>query len=295
MAERAGPGLSLLLERGRASDTAEYTAAMRADHRLHDTAPVLDDVWALQLIGPRLREAVESGGLRRFLEERGLRPTQGHVVLRQRLADDALAAAVSRGTRQLLVLAAGLDSSCLRRDPRVRVIEVDHPASQSVKRSRLAALGVSLPGVEFAPVDFASESLAAALGRTGLDPRQPAFVSWLGVSMYLPVETGLATLGQIRASVSRDSELVFDYPIPAERLDPELRELARIKNEGLARSGEPRIASFDPAELTRALALRGFELIEDIGPAELDGRYCAGRADDFRANPENRIAHARAV
>jgi methyltransferase (TIGR00027 family) len=183
----------------------------------------------------------------------------------------------------------------LRRDTRLRVTVVDHPASQARKRERLAALGARLDGVEFAAVDFEREDLVAALARTSLDSRRPAFATWLGVIMYLPVETGLATLSRIRACLGPGSELVFDYPIPVEQLDPESREVARIKNEGLVRSGEPRIATFDPAGLARALAPRGFELVEDIGPADLDRRYCAGRSDGFRANPENRIAHARAV
>src|SRR5688572_21241356 len=119
------------MKRDRSSNTAEYTAAMRADHRLHDADPVFDDPWALQL----------------------------------------------------LALAAGLDSSCLRRDPRVRVIEVDHPASQRAKRERLAALGATLDGVEFASVDFEREDLAAALARSSLDRAQPAFVTWIGVTM----------------------------------------------------------------------------------------------------------------
>jgi methyltransferase (TIGR00027 family) len=283
------------VQRGRASDTAEYTAALRADHRLHDADPVLDDPWALRLVAPPLRAAVESGELRRRFEELRLRPTQGHVVLRQRFADDALAAALARGVRQLVVLAAGLDSSCLRRDPRLRVIEVDHPASQGVKRERLAGLGERLVEVEFAAVDFEREELVGALARTSLDAARPAFVTWLGVIMYLPPEAGLAALAQIRASLAAGSELVFDYPIPIAQLDPEWREVARTKNEGLARSGEPRLASYDRAQLAGELRARGFELVQDVGPPELDRRYCAGRSDGFRANPENRIAHARAV
>src|SRR5262245_60075625 len=183
------------MESARPSQTAEYTAAMRADHLLHDAQPVLDDAWALRLVAPEFRASVESGELRRLLGD-ALRPTQGHVVLRQRFADDALAAAIGSGVRQLVVLAAGLDSSCLRRDPRVRVIEVDHPASQAVKRARLAALGASLRDVEFVPLDFERERLAAALARSPLDATRPAFVTWLGVSMYLAPETGLETLAQ---------------------------------------------------------------------------------------------------
>lgn len=283
------------MERDRSSTTAEYTAAMRADHLLHDADPVLEDPWALSLVTAELRAAVEKGGFHAALARSDLRPTQGHIVLRARFADDALAAATERGVRQLVVLAAGLDSSCLRRDPRVRVIEVDHPASQRVKRERLAALGVPLAGVEFVSVDFEREELGPALASSSLDRAQPAFVTWIGVTMYLPAATTVATLAQIHASVAAGSELIFDYPIPLDQLDPAVREIARIKNEGLARTGEPRITTYDPPLLARVLAERSFALIEDVGPAELDARYCAGRRDGLRGNPEMRIAHARAV
>jgi methyltransferase (TIGR00027 family) len=283
------------MERNRSSNTAEYTAALRADHRLLDADPVFDDAWALELLGGELRASVEKGEFRALLERMRLRPTQGHIVLRARFADDALAAAAARGVRQLVVLAAGLDSSCLRHGARLRVIEVDHPASQRTKRERLAALGAPLAGVELTPVDFERESLGAALARTALDVREPAFVTWIGVSMYLPVEIGLETLAQIRASVAPGSELVFDYPVPIEQLAPEFREIARMKNAGLASSGEPRITTYDRREIARALERRGFALVEDVGPRELDARYCAARSDGLCANPENRIAHARAV
>jgi O-methyltransferase involved in polyketide biosynthesis len=88
---------------------------------------------------------------------------------------------------------------------------------------------------------------------------------------------------------------VFDYPIPIEQLDPEVQEIARRKNAGLARTGEPRITSFAPAEIARALEARGFAVVDDVGPCELDARYCAGRRDGLRANPENRVVRARAV
>lgn len=283
------------MERDRTSTTAEFTAAMRADHLLHDAQPVLADPWALRLVEPGLRGSVERREFRAVLERGGLRPTQGHIVQRARLADDALAAGVARGVRQLVVLAAGLDSSCLRRDPRVSVIEADHPASQRAKRERLAALGAPLAGVEFAAVDFASEQLDAALARTSLDRTRPAFVTWIGVSMYLPRAIAFETLEQVRASIAADSELVFDYPIPLEQLPPDVLEIARAKNAGLVELAEPRITTYDPADLAHALAERGYAVVEDVGPAELDARYCAGRSDGLRGNPENRIAHVRAV
>jgi O-methyltransferase involved in polyketide biosynthesis len=55
-----------------------------------------------------------------------------------------------------VILGAGLDSFAYRRRDlldRLRVFEVDHPATQSWKRRRLAAIGVDLPfGLVYAPV-----------------------------------------------------------------------------------------------------------------------------------------------
>ena len=74
------------MEPDRSSETAEFTAAMRADHHRYDAAPVLDDPWAFRLIGPELRKAVEDRTLRAFLENSSWRPTQGHIVVRARFA-----------------------------------------------------------------------------------------------------------------------------------------------------------------------------------------------------------------
>jgi methyltransferase (TIGR00027 family) len=61
------------------------------------------------------------------------------IAVRTRFAEDALAAAVERGVRQVVVLGAGLDTYAYRntlRD-RLRIFEVDHPATQAWKRQRL--------------------------------------------------------------------------------------------------------------------------------------------------------------
>ena len=54
-------------------------------------------------------------------------------AVRTRFAEDALAAAVNQGVRQLVVLGAGLDTYAYRgalRD-RLRIFEVDHPDTQA--------------------------------------------------------------------------------------------------------------------------------------------------------------------
>ena len=55
------------------------------------------------------------------------------IAVRTRFTEDALAAAVERGVSQLVILGAGLDTYAWRgaMRQRVRVFEVDHPATQA--------------------------------------------------------------------------------------------------------------------------------------------------------------------
>ena len=67
-----------------------------------------------------------------------------------------------RGVRQLVVLGAGLDTFAYRNPfgDRLKVFEVDHPATQAWKRGRLAEAGIPVPdSLTYAPIDFERENL----------------------------------------------------------------------------------------------------------------------------------------
>jgi methyltransferase (TIGR00027 family) len=102
--------------------------------------------------------------------------------------------------RQLVVLGAGLDTYAYRgamRD-RLRVFEVDLPATQIWKRQRLAEAAIPLPAcLTFTPIDFERGTLSGGLEAAGFDPAQQTFFTWLGVVPYLTVEAVWATLGFI--------------------------------------------------------------------------------------------------
>ncbi|MPZ20629.1 MAG: hypothetical protein GEV06_22370 [Luteitalea sp.] len=64
----------------------------------------------------------------------------------------------------------------------LRIFEVDHPVTQSLKQARLAGAHIAVPSaLTFVPVDLTRASLGEALTRAGFDSRAPAFFSWLGV------------------------------------------------------------------------------------------------------------------
>jgi methyltransferase (TIGR00027 family) len=112
------------------------------------------------------------------------------------------------------VIGAGLDSRPYRLAERlqeIEVFEVDHPASQATKRSRLAGvLGLSPPGVRFVPVDFARDDLAVELNRAGHDQRARTLFVWSGVTPYLPEAAVSAVLGWIGRHESPRTSVAFD-------------------------------------------------------------------------------------
>ena len=81
---------------------------------------------------------------------------------------------------QYVLLGAGFDSIALRRPAwlrGVKIIEVDHPATQAVKLARMAAGGAHLPLTDFeaVPVDFEREHLGDGLARSSFEPGQKSF------------------------------------------------------------------------------------------------------------------------
>jgi methyltransferase (TIGR00027 family) len=200
------------------------------------------------------------------------------IAVRGRFAEDAVAAAVARGVRQLVVLGAGLDTFAYRNpyttdSQRLAVFEVDHPATQAWKRRRLARARIAIPAsLAFAPVDFEKDRLLDALLSAGFDPAQRSFFVWLGVVPYLTREAIAGTLALI-GGLPGGAEVVFDYSDPPATLDPALRATQARRARRVAAIGEPFLSHFEPAELHADLAAAGFAEIDDLDPQALTTGY----------------------
>jgi methyltransferase (TIGR00027 family) len=162
-------------------------AVGRALHREEPTPTILDDYLALPLAGEEGPALIER--LRAELPAQMLVALSRWACSRARLPEDIVERAVAEGIRQYVILGAGLDSFAYRRADlldRLRVFEVDHPASQAWKQARLAELGIHHPtNLVFAPVDFETQTLRQGLEAAGFDFGAPAVFSWIGVTMYL--------------------------------------------------------------------------------------------------------------
>jgi methyltransferase (TIGR00027 family) len=296
------------------SRTAFTAALMRAIHTRLDRPSLIDDPWGDRLVpaaeqaalcrrilagmDPERRRRLEALGSDQAVLDAVLRrhATYGGVVLRSRYAEDALAAAVASGVRQYVLVGAGLDSFCIRQPPFARelmVFEVDQPASQGLKRQRLAEEGLEVPAnIRFVAADLSREPLGEVLARAGFSSAVPAFFSWLGVTVYLPRDANLATLRAIASSSAPESELVFTYldERALEAGGSPTMERMRANRASLA---EPWISGFDPATLAAVLLGLGLELLEDLTGRELTARYCGDGRDGLSAGMDGHVVRAR--
>jgi methyltransferase (TIGR00027 family) len=263
----------------------------RAAHFLLDAGPkILADRFARALAGFSSDEE--------FLKALQALPNpmlRTLFVLRHRLAEDELAKAVEHGTRQYVILGAGLDSFAYRQPDLVRLLEVyevDHPASQAWKRERVAALGITVPStLHYAPIDFERDTLTEGLARAGLNRREATFFTWLGVTQYLTREAVLRTLREVAAFSTARSTLVLDFIAPPDTLTDEEAALLTSVAEGTAKLGEPFISFFTSDDMQHALTHAGFASVEHFGVEAFD-RYLRGRTDGARLPDHFRMAKA---
>ncbi len=293
-AQNAAPftGKSTPMEMGQPSVTAQSAALRRAAHQLLDVPKVFDDPLALRIIGQDAESAIRSNP-ERFRKSRYMR---AFIALRSRYTEDELARAIQNGVRQYVILGAGLDTFAYRNPypaSRLRVFEVDHPATQSWKRARLRQTEIAIPdSLTFAPVDFERQTLADGLTRAGFRTEEAAFFSLLGVVVYLTKAAVMETFKFV-ASLPARSEIVFDYSIPPSALSESQRFFREIRASRVAAIGEPWITCFDPSSLIHELRGLGFQYFEDLGPAEANKRYFKDREDTLRIVDGGRLMKAR--
>jgi len=205
------------------------------------------------------------------------------IAVRTRFAEDALAAAVERGVSQVVVLGAGLDTLAYRSpwQDRVRIFEVDHPATQAWKHQRLEDAAIPIPSsLTFAPIDFEHQTLADGLAAAGFDLGQQTFFTWLGVVPYLTEEAIWSTLGFV-ANLPNGGHVVFDYGNPPVSLPPEMRLSHERRAARVAELGEAWLNYFETDDLCAKLRTLGFSQVEDLGPREIAARYFPNRTSSL--------------
>ena len=189
-------------------------------------------------------------------------PMIAYMQVRTRLIDDCVRSFAAFGGGQVVLLGAGFDARAARLSDvlgETRVFEVDHPATQALKRARFGDLRVT-----FVPWNFevdAMSSLGARLAALGHDPARPTLTVWEGVTMYLHEPAIADTVAAVRAWSAPGSQLCFSYVERRQIEQPRL--VTRLVAATVRAWGEPWRFGWDPRALGGWLDAHGYRLVSD--------------------------------
>jgi methyltransferase (TIGR00027 family) len=220
------------------------------------------DPFALQLLPEEHRAAVERLLRRqwpRTRRELGLRlvAQSAEWLMGPRTAeiDDGL-----RGLppgHQLVILGAGLDARAYRMQELAQsaAFEVDHPATQAMKKDRTAGWPPVTRELHHVPVDFVRERIGDALERAGHRSDVPTAWVFEGVITYLSRDEVEASLDSIASRSAPGSRLLLTYNEPS--------RVRRLLGHVTRQTAEPPKVAFAPEEMRRLLQARGFVVTSD--------------------------------
>lgn len=286
----------------RASRTAQHVALFRALESVRRGPRLFTDPYAAPALGPRYRLVVGLARLpgageriERYIDTRFPGGPRASAVVRTRLIDDRLGAALADGARQVVLLGAGYDSRAYRLPAarRATVFEVDHPATQERKRHLVerAVPAGERAHVRFVPADLKEADLASLLRDAGVRRERTAVV-WEGVTNYLDERSVDATFTALAGVTAPGSRVIFTY-MDRRALDGS-DTFAGITEwaASVSAAGEPFTFGLLPDELPAHLSGRGLTLVIDRSAREAADDYLAplGRAEP--AAPFYHVAEA---
>ena len=216
----------------------------------------------------------------------------GFLAARERHIDEFLKAQIQVGVEQVVILGAGLDARAYRFDElkRIRVFEVDHPASQASKMEKVKRVLGELPAhVTYIPIDFNVQTLEKRLPESGYDASRKTLFIWQGVTQYLTPEAVDSTLAFIAQHSPSGSSVIFDYMYPT-LLDGTIKrgEVANMRSRRWA-SGEMLVFGIPDGQITAFLEQRGFSDVQDADSKLLHDTYFHG------ANASRAVAYGYAI
>ncbi len=272
-------------------------------HLLYDQPVIFNDPYALQFTSPAFRRVCQSRFFpwllkRRFISELH-QPISAQLLSRAKYTEEKLEQAISKGISQYVIIGAGFDSFCLRRPDffaGLQIYEIDHPATQHIKRKRLMEiLDLSPEGVEFLAIDLEKRTIADALSDSSFLKDEKAFFPWLGVVPYLSEDAVYTVLRDLASFAARGSEIVFDYLVPTYLMTKEDRLALGKVMRIIERLGEPVKSFFEPEVFSDKLSRLGYHIFENQSPSEQNKKYFSDRSDNLMTHSSAYNIHAEII
>ncbi|HWQ47400.1 MAG TPA: class I SAM-dependent methyltransferase [Methanosarcina sp.] len=264
------------------SKMAELIALHRvAESRKTEGERICYDPYAVYFVNPEtLAFAASNPEKTKEMSEyyERLFPGLGNSIrARVRYFDDFVKKSIDGGFRQLVILGAGYDTRAYRIEGlkgKIRVFEVDHPDTQSVKIEKIKKIFGALPGhVTYVPVDFETEALGERLVAQGYDRSLKTLFLMEGLVMYIPPEAVDKTLSFIVRNSGKGSAILFDY-YPESLVDGSCElEVEKNIHNYLVQIGEPLKFGLKEGMVEPFLIERGFSGIQNVTAEEYKKMY----------------------
>lgn len=210
-----------------------------------------------------------------------------HYWHRKRWIETQCLQALQQGVKRVVIIGAGLDTLALRLAdawPEVQWIELDHPATQQLKRNGLLQAGIDIPcNVTLHDVDLSAESLPSFL----LSDARQTLVVLEGVLMYLSEADVIHLLRDQLPQLSTSSvRLIFSHMVQWPDNTVGFRPASRWVDWWLAWRTERFTWALVPTVMPIWLAQQGFEVLAHASPPFLDVEPLA---DASRLQGENLV------
>jgi methyltransferase (TIGR00027 family) len=189
--------------------------------------------------------------------------------------------AALRGAMQIVTLGAGYDTFPYRQPKwaeRLRILEIDHPATQQAKRARFRAKGLADPdNLEFCPLDLEIEDFSRCLADRLPNREQLIWTSCLGVLAYLRRQT-IHNIFLAVAALPRGSGITFTFA-PHGAASNVASKGSPSASERAEQLGERWLTLFTIEDLEAELRACGFTVVNFFEPREAKSRYYENRKD----------------
>jgi methyltransferase (TIGR00027 family) len=288
-----------IMKKEKSSKTADQMALSRAIESLKSgNERICFDRYAKDFLSNEYSRLIRSKIMRLFtiwLMERLFPGHYYYVVARSRYIDDYLQENITSGIKQLVIIGAGLDSRPYRFDDlkKIKVYEVDHPATQSIKKKKVKNTFGAIPEhVVFVAVDFNDEQIDVKLLKSGYDKNLKTLFIWEGTTPYINLEAVHKILEFISAESGAGSSIIFDYILSSVVNGTCMLEGARNELKKMAKTDEPFILGFEKDEIDLFLKEKGFNNIKDAGADYFKSVYFDNKYPKRKIKPWWRIVHA---
>lgn len=253
------------------NSSAESDAFLRAaESMIPEHKRVCYDPFAKDFLGSKYTYALSNEHFRKEIIQDIERKTPGGIgciVGRTRYIDEYLKGCIRAGIEQLVILGAGYDSRAYRfreLEGKVKVFELDQPATQRVKTERIVKIfGSLLSNVVYLPINFDKDNLGEKLTGSGFNRNLKTLFIWEGVTMYITTKAVNETLAFVSTNSVKGSSIIFNYirrSAPGGTHESEYVNKSRTTHH----LGESLRFAIEDKAIETFLSERGFNLVENV-------------------------------